>query len=323
MMLCFITAQAQTLGVAVLTHGDAKTMFYGNTALQQAVEAATDGDVISLSPGTFIGVDNFNKSDITIIGSGMDEGASQTILTSLRLNAESMPDRHIRFILRNVYIANNLSIHYAGNYDLKIEKCKTKDAFYCPISSEAGNSANVEMSNCISGFHSFANNVFTNSSLKANNCVLKIYTGFDGAGERIMTNCILIGNFSGQNTASISNCIVYNNGVSGMDRLPEGVQATNCKAITSDSGFFCTQTLTNETFGTDFDPFAEGSFFELKPELASSWVDENGEQIGIYGGPEPFSAIPNAPRFTKFNVPTKTDADGKLPVEIEIAMPAK
>lgn len=57
--------------------------------------------------------------------------------------------------------------------------------------------------------------------------------------------------------------------------------------------------------------------------MASEWVDENGEQIGIYGGPEPFSAIPNAPRFTKFNVPTKTDADGKLPVEIEIAMPAK
>lgn len=81
--------------------------------------------------------------------------------------------------------------------------------------------------------------------------------------------------------------------------------------------------MTNETFGTDFDPFAEGSFYELKPELASEWVDENGEQIGIYGGPEPFSAIPNAPRFTKFKVPTKTDADGKLPVEIEIAIPAK
>lgn len=319
MMLCFITAQAQTVGVAVLTHGDAKTMFYGNTALQQAVEAATEGDVISLSPGTFIGVDNFNKSDITIVGSGMDEGASQTILTSLRLNAESMPDRHIRFTLKNVYIANNFSIHYAGNYDLYIEKCKTKNAFYCPISSEAGNSSNIKMSNCVS----FGDNVFTNSSLKANNCVLKIYTGFDGAGERIMTNCILIGNFNGQNTASISNCIVYNNGVSGMDRLPEGVRATNCKAITSDSGFFGTQTLTNDTFGTDFDPFAEGSFYELRPELASEWVDENGEQIGIYGGPEPFSAIPNAPRFTKFNVPTRTDADGKLPVEIEIAMPAK
>lgn len=88
MVICYVAADAQTVGVAVLSHNNENTMFYGNTALQQAVDAATEGDVITLSPGTFVGFDwknSFSKSGLTIIGSGMDEGPSETILTEFNL----------------------------------------------------------------------------------------------------------------------------------------------------------------------------------------------------------------------------------------------
>ena len=59
---------AQNTLVATLTHGDKITMYYGIYALQQAVKASTDGDIINLSGGTFQPV-NITKG-ITVRGTG-------------------------------------------------------------------------------------------------------------------------------------------------------------------------------------------------------------------------------------------------------------
>ena len=313
MMLCIVTAQAQTVGVAVLTHGDAKTMFYGNSALLQAVEAATEGDVISLSPGTFHGFNNFSKSGLTIIGSGMDEGPSQTILTEFRMQANDNEEKFVKLTLKNVFIYKDAFCADNGNYELLLNKCKVRSGFQCSIAPDE--SSVIEMVNCVStGWDNFQNTV-----LNAYNCVLAPHDlSGDLTRSRILSNCILLSRPGG--VCNCYDCIFFPD-----DHyvLSSDVRATNCTALSDGKDFFGTQTLTNTRYDRNFDAFVEGSFYELKPELASEWVDENGEQIGIYGGPEPFSAIPNAPRFTKFNVPTRTDADGKLPVEIEIAMPAK
>lgn len=319
MMLCIVTAQAQTVGVAVLTHGDAKTMFYGNTALLQAVEAATEGDVISLSPGTFHGFNNFSKSGLTIIGSGMDEGPSQTILTEFSVRAKNNEEKFVKLALKNLYIPRSFNCDRDGNYKLSFEKCWFSSGMLCDV--EENNKSIIEINNCYTGDYNTTydcNDHFANCSVSAHNSVLKPVANGDVPITRIFKNCVLLCNPAG--LMSIENCIIHAKDVC---RLPADVRATNCKALVYLNDYFGTQTLTNTCYDIDFDAFVEGSFYELKPELASEWVDENGEQIGIYGGPEPFSAIPNAPRFTKFNVPTKTDVDGKLPVEIEIAMPAK
>lgn len=316
MMICFITAQAQTVGVAVLTHGDAKTMFYGNTALHQAVEAATEGDVISLSPGTFNGLNNFSKSGLTIIGSGMDEGPSQTILTEFRMQANDNEEKFVKLTLKNVFINNQFQADN-GNYELSLHKCKVLSSFQCSIAPDE--SSVIEFVNCVSGRDNMDG--FKNTVLNAYNSVLSIADlGGEDTRSRILSNCILLGTPKG--TGSLYDCIIYES--YQYATLASSVRATNCIAlINAWNDYLGSQKLANRIYNLDFDAFVEGSFYELNPELASEWVDENGEQIGIYGGPEPFSAIPNAPRFTKFNVPTKTDADGKLPVEIEIAMPAK
>ena len=44
----------------------------------------------------------------------------------------------------------------------------------------------------------------------------------------------------------------------------------------------------------------------------------DGGEIGIYGGSLPYSAVPTNPQITKFNVASKTTADGKLSVDIEV-----
>jgi len=318
-MICSMTAAAQTVGVAVLTHNNENTMFYGNTALQQAVEAAVEGDVITLSPGTFAGFNDFSKSGLTIIGSGMDEGPSQTILTGFIVQSELNNEEFVKLTLKNVYITPTFEA-YRGNCVLKLDRCRVKEGFRCPNSTR--DKGFIEMVNCenATGNYLYHDDDFRNVTLEAYNCVLRpVYLGNDNEHERILTNCIILGTFDKNSIASINNCIIFDDKNNSL--LPIGMRATNCRAINTNIEFFGTQILSNKVV-TD-NPFVEGSFYELKPELADTWVDENGEQIGLYGGPKPFSALPDAPRFTKFNVPSRTDADGHLKVEIEVAIPEK
>lgn len=314
-----MTTAAQTVGVAVLTHNNENTMFYGNKALQQAVEAATDGDVISLSPGTFEGYGNFSKSGLTIIGSGMDEGPSQTILTQFDLNANINDEKFVKLTLKNIYVPGHFRAEN-GNYELRLEKCQFSMGMLCNVSKDQ--TSTIEIINCFTGAYNYSFNLndhFSNCQVSAYNSVLKPQDmNSDTSIQRFFKNCNLLCSPSG--LCSINNCIIL---TSEYVRLSSETRAINCKALASLDDYFGTQTLTNERLPKEFEAFVEGSFYELKPELTSTWVDENGEQIGIYGGPEPFSALPDAPRFTKFNVPTRTDADGKLPVEIEITMPEK
>lgn len=315
-MFCCVYATAQTVGVAVLTHGDDNTMFYGNTALQEAVKAATDGDVISLSPGTFIGLKDFSKSGLTIIGSGMNEGPSQTILTGGALRASYSSKKFVKLTLKNVYIDGSV-IAGNGNYELSLEKCRVNGTYDCDI--EDNQTSTIKMVNCVTGGDSKKVDRFTNTILSAYNCVLRpADIGGDVSRSRVLANCILLCSPANGTTGTLNNCIIISEDSS---ILPLSIRATNCRAISNRTAYFQTQVLNNEVYKEN--PFIEGSFYELKPELASTWVDENGEQIGIYGGPEPFSALPDVPRFTKFNVPSRTDADGKLSVEIEVALPEK
>lgn len=321
MVICYVAADAQTVGVAVLSHNNESTMFYGNTALQQAVDAATEGDVITLSPGTFDGLNQFSKSGLTIIGSGMDEGPSQTILKDFMMRANDNEEKFIKIILKNLYIWYT-GQYRNGNYELYFDKCHFNSDLDCYTGDDE--TKVIEMNNCIVGRCNF-----TNCNLKAYNCTF--HKGYDpfishlnlegnSSRERILTNCVLFGAPTDKSSGSIHNCIIIDN---EWNVLSNSLRATNCKAIVANEGYFGTQTFTNERLPYDFQAFVEGSFYELLPELAGTWVDEHGSQIGIYGGPKPFSVLPDAPRFTKFDVPAKTDADGHLKVEIEVAMPEK
>lgn len=321
---CFATS-AQTVGVAVLTHGDEVKMFYGNSALHQAVDAATEGDVISLSPGVFDGYvchggthNPLTKSGLTIIGSGMQEDSTGTILTDLHMIAEDNPEKFIELTLKDVIISHCLSADH-GNYKLSISKCLVKQGgFHCGISEDE--TSTIELNDCVTG----NNSSFNNCILNAYNCVFHNPSlEGDVSRSRVLSNCILLGTPTANSSASITNCIIIDGGQ--YCQMPTSVRVTNCKAIVNAEfkDYFGDQNYLNERLPKDYDAFIEGSFYELKPELTSTWVDERGDQVGIYGGPMPFSMLPDAPRFTKFNVPARTDAEGKLPVEIEVALPEK
>ena len=77
-----VSAQGTDEISAVLQHGEEVSVYKGSTGLQQAYAAASDGDVITLSKGTFYAV-NIEKS-LTIYGAGFEVGEeTKTDITTI------------------------------------------------------------------------------------------------------------------------------------------------------------------------------------------------------------------------------------------------
>ena len=64
--------------------------------------------------------------------------------------------------------------------------------------------------------------------------------------------------------------------------------------------------------------YADSQTFELSENAKTTLLGTDGSEIGMYGGPVPYTSQPSYPQITKMNVANKTTADGKLSVEIEV-----
>ena len=64
--------------------------------------------------------------------------------------------------------------------------------------------------------------------------------------------------------------------------------------------------------------FTDKENFELKEDAKTTYPGDDGKELGIYGGNLPFTPNPTNPKITKFNVASKSTADGKLSVDIEV-----
>ena len=99
-------AMAQDTFVATLEHNGEYTNFYNNTALTAAYEAAEDGDVITLSSGTFT-CPNITKG-VTIRGIGLaqlEQNKKTYISTAFDVYAQ---DASRTVNLEGLYIQNTM-----------------------------------------------------------------------------------------------------------------------------------------------------------------------------------------------------------------------
>ena len=57
--------------------------------------------------------------------------------------------------------------------------------------------------------------------------------------------------------------------------------------------------------------------FELTPTAAATYLGDDGKQVGIYGGTNPFDPTPSNPQIKKFTVDSSVNS-GKLSVKINV-----
>lgn len=222
---------------------------------------------------------------------------------------------------------NNLileGIHFQSNrcwvYHLKnatISKCKFDKFSEYSTDTEWDN---LSFTNCIISDMSFPYTPIK-SSINFINCVLEGYINVRNSDQSsyLFDHCVFYTENGGNyfNNSTISNSILSNK--CNNSSTSKGQIYNNCTVNNSViTGYSFNLPEGNNLFPeTTDDIFASEGFYEPSESL-KEFKTNDGSQVGIHGGSMKFNAVPSVPQITKFNVSSKTTADGKLSVDIEV-----
>lgn len=320
-LLAFFTTTTTTLAqevTATLNHEGQTTTFYGMDAFREAIKAAQDNDIITLSPGRFNATGYIGKdiNNLTIIGAGMIADTINkrypTILDRPEIRAcEKMSFKNLQ-IIGGFYPTDNTYI---------FEKCHISDCYI--------QNCEIHLYNCI--IDKLTHNYYKPAMVEALNSYIHIdIAGYDFMWERclsaLFTNCILsveityTGDYTSLNNFSFNNSIIIDKNNPSKQLFTNSVSAKNTLYIGPLSNPF-NQGFTHNIWITSDDIntiFANTDTFQLTEEAQTKYVSDDGSQIGIYGGVLPFDPTPNNPYIKKCEVAPKTTPDGKLSVYIEV-----
>ena len=307
---------AQTSLMATLNHEGTISTFYGVNALRQAHAAAVSGDVITLSSGTFLSTD-ITKA-VTIRGAGMDVSKAYDIVNeptvlggdfNIKIPAEDTGRLTLEGIYHNGYIyfsegqvKNALFLKSRFKNISKSGSCKVQNltVLNCRISE----SINVDDGNSAQFLNSVVK-TFYYGNMSFSHCVILDSDRVSNGGNEYK-NCIIIGEYEGgpfSSSSSAYNNLFISNQTSILQYVPNN---TNLRVPTSDERFAYLR------------GYNDSKDYKLTDQNRDVLKATDGGEIGIYGGSLPYSAIPTNPQITKFNVASRTTADGKLSVDIEV-----
>lgn len=306
---------AQTSLMATLNHEGTISTFYGVNALRQAHAAAVSGDVITLSSGTFLSTD-ITKA-VTIRGAGMDVSKAYDIVNEPTVlggdfNIEIPAEDTGRLTLEGIF--HNETIYFCDGQiknalflKSRFKNVTPRNTFY-PSKVQ-----DLTVLNCRITDHIY---VGDGNSAQFLNSVVNSF----GYGYMSFSHCVILNGSTNDSGNQYKNCIIcceqyvsssssaYNNLfiANQNDILNYVPNNTNLRVPTSDERF---------AYLRGYD---DSKDYKLTDQNRDVLKATDGGEIGIYGGSLPYSAIPTNPQITKFNVASKTTADGKLSVDIEV-----
>lgn len=326
LMMLFVAAVltnnvfAQGSLLATLNHEGTISTFYGSQAWKNAHDAAANGDVITLSSGTFVAV-NITKA-ITVRGAGMGIDSTAvsepTVITGDFTINIAEPGSN-RLTLEGIYC--NHKIYYTNVVNPLFLKCRLKKISY--------NYAEDVLKDA-SFIHCRIAEVFnlgTNSSASCVNSVIQDPCSFNNSTSNFeFINCCLIGDMGAVYSSSFKNCIISDN--ENSHYINSSCTAYNCICLTANNYFRNITNATNKSlteYATLFKTYTgaaldnlDSETFELTDAAKTQYLGTDGTEVGIYGGNLPFDPTPSNPQITKCNVAAKSTADGKLSVDIEV-----
>lgn len=312
-MFAQFVVSAQSAQMSTLLHDGAITNFYSATALQDALNAANDGDIISLSSGVFKAVDI--TKNVTIRGAGISvpgfEGNnSPTVLTGdFLLNTPESDIYHLAF--EGIYHNGKISIYQSDK--LTANNCQFGTLTAYVNSNPDWN--DYKFLHCI--FNEISTYQCNSSSLNFINCVIKKML-FYNRGNQIsqFLNCIISTEYS-VSYVMMTNTILSMDKKSAIHATVEANSTLN-NCIVMKCTQFKANPQGNKFLNDAVGLYVDDSFYQLTDEM-KNFKGTDGTEVGIHGGNLPFTSVTSRPRITKFNVGSKTTADGKLSVDIEIS----
>lgn len=319
-MLIATVSFAQGSLLATLNHEGTVSTFYGASAWKNAHNAATHGDVITLSSGTFVATDITKAVTVRGAGMGIDTTsvAEPTVITGDF--AINIPDSVTkRLTLEGIY--SNHEIRYKKVKNPLFLKCRMKKVWDFDTSSVMKDASFIH---CRIATWLYLG---TNCSASCVNSVIQEPHSYNDKNSNFeFVNCCLIGYMGSVRSSSFKNCIIRGNGSN--DYINSSCTAYNCIGLGNTSMFKYITNSTNKIvsdYASLFKTYTGAALdkldsenFQLTDAAKTQYLGTDGTEIGIYGGSLPFDPTTSNPQITKCNVASKSTADGKLSVDIEV-----
>lgn len=321
MVMTSMATKAQVDRIATLTHGGTTTAYYGINALQQAHDAAEDGDYISLSRGTF-NITSITKN-ITIVGSGMqdipEQAVGKTMLYSgsdsrIAIGVAESASHTLR--IENVEFSSGMTLTADLN-NANFVKCSFPDR-YRGISEDQGLCKNVSFLQCT---FTECTNHKENSIASYINCYIRgSYYARINTGSSVSFNHCTIGyGFGYMNSSTFMDCVLYHSSTESALDISNTI--VNCMGIntTYDWGtwVYASNSVFKDRYGYD-NLFKSDTYYELTDEAKALITGTDGTEVGMYGGAYPYDPVPDGVRITKFTVDPQSSSDNKLNVDVEV-----
>lgn len=310
-VLFSLRVSAQSSLLATLNHEGTISTYYGASALQQAYNAATHGDVITLSSGSFLGTDI--KKAITLRGAGMQvdtvSHTEPTVITN-NFTIDISDTLSHRLTIEGIY--SNQTIKVGTLKNAMFLKCRFYEFTY--PNQSTSKMIDLNFIHCrIASYFSL-----TNGSAAFTNCVINNIHQYNGSPVSLTNcytkanlalfnsefkNCIIVSNSNGTNTSTYYNNLY----VTASNYNLNSPNNTNVKIPNTDERI---KFLTGD--------YSDDKDYVLTDAVRALIKGTDGTEVGIYGGSLPYDPTPTNPQITKFNVAAKSTADGKLSVDIEV-----
>jgi len=302
-------AQNLFASIAALEHEGKLTTFTGVEALDQAIAAAADGDIITLSAGLFNCSGNSVGKSITLRGAGIDvnDGKNYTVVAnSFYLDYQTNPD--ISVTLEGIDFQNGVYVGYAldnlGSGQLNINKCIVNDCSTYVKNLTINSSIIRSLSYPSASYVKVNNSVVyycSNSGANYTYCIV------DGAwGPATYEHCIL-GNLD-LSSCMANHCVYVDTDRADYPFTPTTMN-TDITVVENWSDVFNFEGANNDFRIDDMD-FLRKQNFESKVVTVP--------QVGIYGGLMPYSPVLALPSIKNITVAKQSDGEGKLSIDVEI-----
>ena len=285
---CMLAAQRQNdVVAATLQHGNELTVFKMANALNEAINAAVDRDVITLSEGTFNAFTIDGKS-LTIYGAGFEDD-DVTGTRATQINGQS----YIQGTISNLHIEGcsfGASVSNCNIESLRIQNCQIGGIGW------SGSGSVLDMvlySNVITG------NVWGNSNFQFNSVLISnCYVGgtiayFPTLSPVMIDHCVL--NKNGSGIYYYSNSIFTKNDIY---ILSAETVVKNCIFYAGSNYYAIDQENCYFGIGSNIFTDADGGAYSadrtFEIQQPDVWIGTDGTQIGLHGG-QGWSKVPRIP----------------------------
>ncbi len=293
-------AQSDVL-TATLQHENTTSVFKGASALVQAHNAAVDGDVITLSDGTFTAT-NITKS-VTIYGAGFEQNEEAgTAITTINgkvyigvadatLSDVKLEGLNFNNIVYAANTSNGSTTAQLKNFTLK-KCCFNNDLLF------NSNIENVNILQCKANYIEGKKTVIANGLLVANCYIVNKVITFSTQSDVLLDHCIIGWYYNGYgldkdemlySAFTWTNCIILGGGSYSSPRST-GMNCVvkNCVSSSWSTDIGCTYENCYQAYPPSlFADASNASYTESRTfELANpeTYVGTDGTPVGPFGG---------------------------------------